>query len=168
MGHAVSSECSSAREWPKIESAIGITLPNDYKGYINTFGTGCIGGFLWVFNPFSQNENLNLLKQIQKQLDILSVLKNELGKECPYPLFPESGGLLPWGITDNGNVLFWRTIGSADDWNVVIGEGRGPEYEEFADTVTNFLRKLIVGDIESRIIPHDFLNRSVLFLSESD
>lgn len=137
-------------EWPAIESTLRIVLPNDYKEYINTFGTGRINGYLSPYNPFSDNRFLNLVKQIPNQLGILQRIKDEWGnEECPYPLYPEPHGLLPWGVTGNGNVLLWATIGCADDWTIVVSGGRNPGYEEFDMSMTDFLVKLLSGNIVS-------------------
>lgn len=159
-------EAGSTEKWPKIEKSLGTSLPSDYKKYINTFGTGQIGAFLFPFNPFSKNKNLNLLKQVPIRLDALRTLKEQGGEEeCPYPLFPESGGLLPWGATDNGDVLFWLMTKRPNNWPVVINESRGPMFEQYDETMTTFLAKLIANDIHSKIIPNNFLDKKALFVS---
>ncbi len=155
-------EAGSVEAWPVIEKAIGVTLPNDYKQYINTFGTGCIGRFLWPFNPFSEDKFLNLGYRINERLDALRELREHWDEQCPYPLYPDPGGLLPWGGTDNGDVLFWLTVGRPDDWPTVVNEARGPLYEEYQASMTDFLAKLISGEIISDIIPYDFLDRAAL------
>jgi hypothetical protein len=157
-------EAGSVEAWPAIEKIIGVTLPNDYKQYINAFGTGYIGRFLWPFTPFSENEYLNLRDQINYSLDVLRELEENWGEECPYPLYPDPEGLLPWGRTDNGDVLFWLTVGHPDDWPTVINEARGPLYEEYQASMTDFLAKLISGEITSDIMPYDFLDRDALFV----
>lgn len=159
-------EVGRVEEWPEIERVVGTMLPSDYKQYINTFGTGCIGNFLWPFNPFSENKHLNLVEQISVSLEALKVLKEKWGdRQCPYPLYPESGGLLPWGITDNGDILFWFTVGHPDDWPIVINEARAPVYEKYEESMTSLLSKLISGEIVSDIFPDDFLDRDALFVS---
>ncbi len=143
-------ESGRDKEWPEIEMALGTKLPGDYKEYINEFGTGRINDFLSPYNPFSENRFLNLLRQEPNQLDTLRRIRDEWGhEECPYPLYPELQGLLPWGVTGNGNVLFWSTSGPADEWTIVVSGGRNPGYEEFDEPMTNFLAKLLSRDIIS-------------------
>jgi hypothetical protein len=154
--------------WPSIESTIGVALPQDYKDYIETYGSGQIGRFLWPANPFSQNKWLTLQNQIVVRLHSLKAIKEEWGEEeCPYPLYPEVGGLLPWGYTSNGDTLFWLTRGAPQAWSVVINEARGSEFEQFSDSMTGFLTKLITGELHSSIIPYDALDRDALFVPGS-
>jgi hypothetical protein len=156
-------ENGETEEWGRVEKAIGTRLPNDYKNYINVFGTGCLANFLWVFNPFTRNTNLNLLNQVTVQLNAITTLEEEFGEKSPYQVYPTPGGLLPWGITDNGDVLFWLTNDEPDYWNVVICSARGREYEEFEATIIDFLHRLIFEAVSSEIIPNKLLNRSHLF-----
>lgn len=46
-----------------MEKNLGMILPLDYKKFINKYGTGSINDFIWILNPFSENENLNLIKK---------------------------------------------------------------------------------------------------------
>ena len=158
-------ESRRVEEFSEIEQELGTTMPSDFKEYINLFGTGYIGRFLWVFNPFSNEESLNFIEQMEIRLDALEEIKEKYGDdECPYPLYPEPSGLLPWGATDNGDVLYWSTVGQPDEWTVVINESRGPKFEQYEESMTGFLAKLISGDIASKIIPYDFLDRDALFV----
>jgi hypothetical protein len=151
-------------KWGEIEAELGLQLPNDYKEYIREFGTGSIGGFLWIFNPVSENDNLNLLKQTTAQLPGLRSLRDRDPEYIPYALYPEEAGLLPWGLTDNGDLMLWRMAGPSDEWSVVIKESRGPDIEEFPCGMTEFLRGLVTGDIESEIIPRELLDLDRLFV----
>ena len=44
--------------WGRVEQALRIALPQDYKDYISTYGTGYLGGFIWGYNPFSEISSL--------------------------------------------------------------------------------------------------------------
>lgn len=144
-------ESGESTEWPEIEKLLGTSLPTDYKEYINTYGTGQIAHFVSPYNPFSKTSFRNLLKQAPNQVDILRGIKEEFGEAvCPYPLFPEPSGLLPWGATGNGNILFWLMSGTPDEWCVVLSEGRGPGFEQYDESMTDFIAKLLTGRIISR------------------
>jgi hypothetical protein len=46
---------------------------------------------------------------------------------------------------------------------VVIHESRGPLYEEYELTITSWIKKLIKEEINSEIIPIDFIDLKMLF-----
>ncbi len=142
--------------WASVESAIGTALPDDYKSFIERYGSGRINCFLWIFNPFSQRPYVNLGSQISLKLDALKTLARDFGEKCPYPLFPEDDGLLPLGITDNGDVIHWLRRGEPNDWKIVVNEARGPRYEEFDGDVTSFLRRMLTREIECSLLPSNF------------
>jgi hypothetical protein len=52
-------ETGQPSSWITLERDIGLVFPQDYKWFINNFGTGVICNELWVLNPFSGNVNLN-------------------------------------------------------------------------------------------------------------
>ena len=57
-------ESPRADDWQLVEARMLVELPSDYKEFIATYGTGAVDNFLWVLNPFSHNDNLNLIKQV--------------------------------------------------------------------------------------------------------
>src|SRR5574341_1591236 len=148
--------------WGTVEETLGTPLPDDYKNFINTFGTGVIGDFLWILNPFSANKYLNLVAQFQYYLDALRPLRDEFSDDWIHPIYPEPGGILPCGVTDNGDVLFWKTGGDPDTWTIVVFDGLGPFSEEYSYTITKFLEKLLLGGIDSDIIAAPPFNRQAL------
>jgi hypothetical protein len=75
------------------------------------------------------------------------------------PPFPEPGGVLPLGRTDNGDELYWVTQGHADDWPVALVESRAALQELHAMPVPGFLTALAANQLTSRILPADVLGR---------
>jgi hypothetical protein len=157
-------DTGSLDQWSSIERPINLTIPDDFKQYINTFGTGKLADFIYPLNPFSTNKNLNLMHKGSKLLAALREIREIDREECPYPIHPEEDGLFPWSVTDNGDVIYWYTIGKTQDWKIVVNESRGPEFEEFALSTTMFLRSILLGDIHSRIIISDCIDKSNLFM----
>jgi len=159
-------DSGTSKDWEEIEKLSGINLPDDYKQFITTFGTGQFGNFLLPFNPFSSNQHLNLLKQVEMRLDSMRKMIEIYGTDdYPYPLYPDADGLLPWGSTDNGDQLFWLTTGNPNNWSVVVHAPRDGVFEHYAESMTSFLEKLIRRDVVSQIFPKDFLENDILFLS---
>ena len=90
-----------------------------------------------VLVPGAANQELALEVHANRQLRAL----REVGEVVPY----EIDRLLPWAITDNGDVLFWRVEGEPVDWTVVINEGRGPEWHAFAGGALAWLVAWLAG-----------------------
>lgn len=140
-------------DWPAVQQAIGSVLPGDFKSLVEVTGPIHVGQFLGVFAPCLENRNLDILVQMGTRLGALQVLKRDFGsRECPYPLWFEPGGLLPWGASDNGDTLFWLTRGHPDQWTVVVNESRGPEFESFPLCTSDFLVEWLAGRLKSRIL----------------
>ncbi|HKP51973.1 MAG TPA: SMI1/KNR4 family protein [Chloroflexia bacterium] len=152
-------ETGSDRSWLEIENSLGTALPTDYKEYINLYGTGELGGMIWIYNAFSNSPTLNLLIQAREVLDIWRETRSMFGEECPYPLYPEPNGLLPWGHVDTGAELFWQTSGSPDQWSVVVNESRGPEFQKFEESMSGFLTSLFAGRLKSAVLPRSLLRK---------
>jgi hypothetical protein len=149
-------EAPRSEDWPAVESRLGAALPEDYKEFIEKYGTGKINDFLWVFNPFAKNENLNLFSQIEIQYEVLNELRSS-GERIPYDYFPMAGGLLPFGMSANGDVFFWRTSSSAEQWTVAVNEGRSPSWEVFDVPMVQFLFETLSKKRSSGILPLGFV-----------
>ncbi|MEM8534476.1 MAG: SMI1/KNR4 family protein [Chloroflexota bacterium] len=154
-------------QWETFELSTGMSLPSDYKEYLGIFGTGVVGGVITPYNPFCKRTLLRAsytCRNWMGQAIAISRHKQQFGTEVfPYPLYPEPDGVLPWGATDNGDQLFWLTTGSPNEWSVVINEVRSSIFEQFACSMTAFLHDLIIGNIQSKIIPHHCLDRDYIF-----
>jgi hypothetical protein len=157
------AEAPPGGAWAEVEGHVGSPLPDDYKAFVERFGTGRIDNFIWVFNPFSKNRHVNLVEQVEVRLDALKVLRDEFDEELPYKLYPEPSGLLPFAATDNGDVLHWKTDGPPNDWTVVVNESRAPEYEEFDTGMTGFLSDILTRARACRIFPSSFPGQSPTF-----
>jgi len=101
--------------WPAVEATLGTRLPRDFKAFAERYGSGKVDDFLYLFNPFAAGQDGNL------------------------PLFPEHGGVLPLGRTDNGDELYWVTDGDPDDWPVALLASRAALQELHRLPVTGFL-----------------------------
>jgi hypothetical protein len=90
----------------------------------------------------------------------------ESPERFPYPYYPEPGGLLPWGVDENGNDYFWLTKGEPSQWVVVQDEYRGNGIEVHDCSMTEFL----VGILERRIEPlaSDYPNEDVYTFEPAD
>ncbi len=91
----------------------------------------------------------------------------QLGQDgfvLPYPLFPEPGGLLPWGHSGNGHYFNWRMIGNNGDWDVAVW---ATDLFAFSlcegKSMTGFLLDIIAGKDDAEF-PSLFFDQSPLFV----
>jgi hypothetical protein len=160
----VSSERPASSEWMLIEQKIGLALPQEYKTFIEQYGSGSIDNFLWILNPFSKNLNLNMVHQAKNYYDVFNESTRIAGTVEPYSYHPAKDGIFPWGITDNGDILHWLCKGKPESWKVVISENRCSGWHLLE---TGFLDTLI-DIIELRFLidcfPEDFPSRPSFFI----
>ena len=149
-------EAGNVAAFTAVETSLALLLPEDYKRLIGTYGTGVWKEFLWVLNPFASNVYLNLFEQVKRQLDAERKIRADWPGNVPFALYPEQGGLLPWAMTDNGNRLYWQTVGDPAHWPTVIYESRGPEFECFPFGCCEFLLRWVSGKLPVSVFPRDF------------
>jgi hypothetical protein len=113
-----------------------LDLPADYRALIERYGPGNLAG-LRLLVPGHPREDLDITRQVQRQRWALQSLIDQ-GIRMPY----EPKDLLPWGIDESGNVVWWHTEG---DWDVVANEARGPEWHRHDGGAVSFLVALLSG-----------------------
>ena len=151
------TETGLAASWGLVTAKFGSPLPTDYMQFIDRFGSGTLNSFLTPFNPFSRDSSTNLFEQTFVQLAALRELRAEFPEYNPYPLFFEPGGLLPWGISIDGDVFCWLTSGASGAWQIVVVPRHG-EVERFQMSMTQFLARAITGTVKSAALPSPFLH----------
>ncbi len=133
-------------DWASIEQQVGLPLPTDYKEFIATYGTGSICGFLWVFNPFTKNRFLNFAEAI-KNFHFARKELSGLSGVPPYPKWPSAGEILPWGVTDNGDELYWRIRGAPNDWSIYVTDSDWAICEDADGPMSSFLVRLLTREL---------------------
>ena len=144
--------------WEPIEAELGTALPQDYKDFVRTYGSGYFMQFLGINVPRSENPNVRFESQVPV---ICSGFLDD--EDLPYPLWPNEDGLLPFGGTDNGDELFWLTRGPPDTWKVVVWDRGLGGFEVFDRRLTDFLAGLATGEILPKEFPEDLLPSDCLF-----
>lgn len=118
---------SPAGDWPR-------DVPADYRALVERYGLGNLAG-LRLLTP------ADLPEQATRQRAALETLIAQ-GIEMPYA----PSDLLPWGIDEAGNVVWWLTEG---DWPVVANEARGEGWHRHAGGAVSFLVALLSGAEQS-------------------
>jgi hypothetical protein len=143
--------------WEPIEAQLKTALPPDYKDFVRVYGSGYWMQFFGIYVPRSRNPNVRLESQVP------AICATFFDDENPYPLWPDPGGLIPVGQTDNGDYMFWLSQGPPADWGVVVWDRGLFGFERFDCDLTTFLARLATGEILPKEFPEDLLPSECLF-----
>lgn len=146
-----------------IEGAVGACLPDDYFEFVDAYGAGCVDDFLWVLVPACSNPHLDLWTQSRRQAEVLDEVRRQPDSDVPWEPFPRPGGLLPWGISDNGDVCFWQTTGLARDWQVVVCDGRMFDWRKYNLSMSDFLHGVFSASLRCDVFPDDVPSEAPAF-----
>lgn len=146
---------SNNYEWKRIEDLFNIQFPIDYKLFLNNYGEGGINDFLWILSPFSDYENLNIVYKFKEIKEAYEKMKKELPEICEFEFWENGKGIFPWGITDNGDELFWNFTEKSVD--IVVFSSRYSDKQVFCCGIIEFLVDLLGRKIKCSIFPDDFV-----------
>ncbi|CAA6822580.1 MAG: Unknown protein [uncultured Sulfurovum sp.] len=149
----------SKDDWAVVEKTIGTILPDDYKEYISIYGIGRIGDFLWALNPFYVEGSANLMETMEYFQDSYIEFKRDFPEDFLKEVFPKDNSLLLWGMTDNGDFLYWAydSNQNPNNWKVGITNMRDDEEYIFNMNMSTFLEKLVKAEIQTNAFPEDWL-----------
>ena len=139
------------RPWDVVEQQIGLPLPADYKAFIDLYGTGKVSSAdgwadIWNFRDKSLfgrsvSEGLSGPESVAQ---FYRRRVNTTDWPCPFPIYPEPGGLLPFGSVVDVQHLNWLTTGPPDRWDVVYFHFDGLEFTRLeGDSFSRCLLKML-------------------------
>ena len=131
-----------AAPWEQIEQAIGTVLPQDYKEFVRQYGCGYFMKFLKIYVPVSEYKYRRIIPHIRDIEYYIGPIEGS-----GYVCWPNPGGLIPFGQTDNGDRLFWLAQGAPDDWPVIVWDRGDQKFERFDCDMTTFLAGLASDEI---------------------
>ncbi|GAA2639798.1 hypothetical protein GCM10010425_50230 [Streptomyces spororaveus] len=142
--------------WSEVEQTLAVGLPNDYKELIGVYGGSNWDDYLYVLEPDCPNKHYDLLKWAKYQFEDLQELWTFEKK--PEELETEGSVVIPWATTDNGECLYWLVLPGVDpnEWTVMVNEARGPRWEHYSVSCTQFLASALTGELQSNILSSSF------------
>ncbi|MFD8082862.1 hypothetical protein ACFV4F_14370 [Kitasatospora sp. NPDC059722] len=143
--------------WDAAQRAAGIELPSDYREFVDVFGSGEFRGDLGVLDPLpgpggpaGDDGVRRMLRRTTEDVGPrFRAMREDSFDLCPYPVYPEPGGLLLWGGNYNGDHCFWLTADDDPDrWPVVLWDrGRFPDaWSRYDMGMAEFLLLVLAGE----------------------
>jgi len=121
--------------WADAERVLGTKIPDDYKAFIGTYGSGEVEEVLRVMNPFSHMAGVDLIYRSQEVAELFGPQGRSF--------FPRPAGLLVMASTSNGDFLAWRTGGDPNSWPIVLLEARSNHAPTFDKPLTAFIASML-------------------------
>ncbi|MEU4730799.1 histone-like nucleoid-structuring protein Lsr2 [Streptomyces sp. NPDC023588] len=149
-------------DWDRVETELGLRLPEDYKRLASTYGPGRFGDYIGIHHPHGVTRYSNLTGPMPAR--IREYLQRDYDQGTyPVPYNPQH--LFALGSTDNGEYLFWITEpeDSPDAWRIAVNEARGPQWFTYDGTLTAFLISVLTGTTDVPQFPDGLLNQPVGF-----
>lgn len=106
-----------AVDWDAVHARLGLVLPSDYREFIDAYGPGKFGE-VKILSPGGRGEwdLFGLLERRHAQ-----VQGAERDPRLDVPCHPEAGGVVSWGVTDDGRTLAWAPADpDPDRWVVAL------------------------------------------------
>ncbi|MEU9080707.1 hypothetical protein [Kitasatospora sp. NPDC048538] len=136
---------------------VGFDFPEDYKEFIDVFGSGEVRGDLGVLDPLPRSGGVSaddaiygMVRRTSEDVGLqFAAMREEDFDLCPFPIYPEAGGLLVWAANYNGDFCFWLTEGAdSSRWPVIVWlRGRFPNsWMRYDMGMAEFLLLVISGD----------------------
>ncbi|WP_245674082.1 MULTISPECIES: SMI1/KNR4 family protein [Actinoplanes] len=156
-----------AGDWSAVEAELGVTLPGDYKAFIDAYGPGSVDDHLQVCAPGAPEEWVDLVEHNsyahectgleffgpgnwRREWSMGDASRWTPGREDVPAWFEPGDDLISWGHTGNGDFLYWHVRPGVppDDWPVVFKE-RGPLWEQYGSGFATALADLLTGVLQS-------------------
>lgn len=143
-------------DWVSVEASLGgLRLPADYKRLVETFPAGRFQRFVSIIRPGDKaHSGDEYLGYYRFRLEDMRMARADEADPAvfPYPIFPEEGGLLPWGEGPRGELFYWRT-GAAEpsSWDVVVSDQTWTKWDRFTGTTCQFLMHVVSNEFEGNV-----------------
>jgi hypothetical protein len=135
-------------DWVELSTSTGLSLPTDYREFVEVYGGGEIDKYVSVSTPpVNGSPYGDLLDGMDPALP--SDAETELTSQLQDEGVPR---LLSFGTTASSDVIFWLRRGSPDEWKIVVFRRQIPrgtsEWSVFDSGMAEFLCAFLSGAID--------------------
>ncbi|MEU8803022.1 hypothetical protein [Spirillospora sp. NPDC048819] len=168
-----------AVDWQLVRHRLGTDLPSDYKELADRYPLLFFDKWLPVLHPATPDSPRNVYRlenllhhattqsRFVREFEatrLYTYTPNEVaGREemtplaaddVPFPIYPDAGGLMSWGMPEDGSLCCWLTQGHPDEWTIVVASE--PDYWHYEGTITEFLVDVLIRRVRCRAFPSGF------------
>lgn len=139
--------------WAEVESTLGVRLPSDYRQLIDDRGAGVVAEVV-VRAPGGSGGSLELGEWLASIGRTIASMRALTCGHFPPAMYPEPGGILPWGEVDGGHLVGWATTHpDPDRWPVVVLTPAWDELALHTVTATGYLLARLPGPDLKELAP---------------
>ncbi|MFI9452556.1 SMI1/KNR4 family protein [Amycolatopsis sp. NPDC052450] len=157
------------KSWEIVEQNLGIALPADYKELLARFPGGVFRR-IEIDSPVANEKAWTKYKRaLEEILQILGDEDLEYLDQVDYTLYPEFGGLLPWGSDGQGGTFCWITDSSDPDlWRIAYHDQGADQWREHAGPITQLLYEILTNTGQDNLLRWDFTDLPVEYIPFSN
>ncbi|EME61655.1 SMI1/KNR4 family protein [Amycolatopsis decaplanina] len=157
------------RTWAAVELDLGLALPSDYKALLTKFPGGVFRQIV-IDSPVADDQAWAEYKNaLDELLQILGDEDLEYLDNVDYHLYPEPGGLLPWGADGQGGTFCWITDSSdRDHWRIAYHDQSADQWREHPGPVTQLLYEILTNTGQDNLLHWDFTDLPVEYIPFSN
>jgi hypothetical protein len=144
--------------WNQSYDEIGLRFPSEYRDFIDYYGQISLNDELHIHGPAVEPSQPGVPGGFPGFLHcatdpcgfpgfLAQIFASGDRDKCPYPVYPEPGGLLNWANNGNGDHCFWLVEGADPDrWPIVVVYRADLEWERFDAGTAEFLLAVATGE----------------------
>jgi hypothetical protein len=160
-----SGQTLPAKDWSEVERELGTPLPSDYKELLSRFPGGVFRRIVIRSPVVSEQAWTRYKYDLDELLQILGDEDLEYLDDVDYELFPEPGGLLPWGTDGQGGTFCWITDSpDPDTWKIAYHDQGADEWREHPGPATRLLYEVLANTGGENLLRWDFTDLPVEFI----
>ncbi|MCP2258188.1 hypothetical protein LX15_001882 [Streptoalloteichus tenebrarius] len=154
-------------DWLTVEHGLGTLLPTDYKELFSRFPSGVFRNSVRMHSPVEDDDWWQRFKaNVDEVLEVIGDEDLEYLEGVDYRLFPEPGGLLPWGDDLQGGMFFWLTqSANPDEWPIAYYSQGSDEWREHSGPMTKVILEVLTNEGDDNIMHRNLSHRPADFIT---